>query len=101
MLNNDKRIAIIPIGYADGFHRKLGNGLGEVLVNGQRCPVIGNICMDQAMIDITHTNAQEGDTVIIFGEDITLHEIAQKLDTISYEILTGVSRRVKRIYYQE
>ena len=101
MLTEDKQIAIIPIGYADGFHRKLGNGVGEVLVNGQRCPVIGNICMDQAMIDITHANAKEGDEVIIFGEEITLNEIAQKLDTISYEILTGVSRRVKRIYYQE
>ena len=101
MLSEDKRIAIIPIGYADGFHRKLGNGVGEVVINGQRCPVIGNICMDQAMIDITHIHAQEGDTVIIFGEEITLNEIASKLDTISYEILTGVSRRVKRIYYQE
>ena len=101
MLTEDKQIAIIPIGYADGFHRKLGNGVGQVLINGQRCPVIGNICMDQAMIDITHANAQEGDEVIIFGEEISLNEIATKLDTISYEILTGVSRRVKRIYYQE
>ncbi|MBO5960282.1 MAG: bifunctional UDP-N-acetylmuramoyl-tripeptide:D-alanyl-D-alanine ligase/alanine racemase [Paludibacteraceae bacterium] len=101
MLTEDKQIAIIPIGYADGFHRKLGNGVGQVLINGQRCPVIGNICMDQAMIDITHANAKEGDEVIIFGEEISLNEIATKLDTISYEILTGVSRRVKRIYYQE
>lgn len=101
MLNEEKRIAIIPIGYADGFHRKLGNGVGQVIINGQRCPIIGNICMDQAMIDITNTDAKEGDSVILFGEDISLNEIAEKLETISYEILTGVSRRVKRIYYQE
>ncbi len=101
MLKTDKRIAVIPIGYADGFDRQLGNGNGEVLIGGKRCKVIGNICMDLAMIDVTDVDCSEGDEVVIFGEEITLTEIAQKLNTITYEILTGISRRVKRVYFQE
>lgn len=101
MLKEDKRIAVLPIGYADGFDRKLGNGVGEVLVNGKRCPVVGNICMDLVMIDVTHADAKEGDIAIIFGDELPIDELAQKLNTISYEVLTGVSRRVKRVYYQE
>lgn len=101
MLKTDKRIAVIPIGYADGFDRRLGNGNGEVLISGQRCKTVGNICMDLAMIDVTTVDCTEGDEVIIFGDDITLTEIANKLNTISYEILTGISRRVKRVYFQE
>ncbi len=101
IVNADKRIAIIPIGYADGFDRKLGNGVGEVLVNGQRAKVIGNVCMDLAMIDVTNLEAKEGDVVEIFGDNLTVSEVAGWLKTISYEVLTSVSRRVKRVYFQE
>jgi len=101
IVNADKRIAIIPIGYADGFDRKLGNGVGEVLVNGQRAKVIGNVCMDLAMIDVTNMEAKEGDVVEIFGDNLTVSEVAGWLKTISYEVLTSVSRRVKRVYFQE
>ena len=97
-LDEDRRIAVIPIGYADGFDRRFSNYGGEVLVRGKRCPVVGNVCMDQAMIDVTGTDAQVGDYVEIFGEHITLQELADKLGTITYEILTSVSRRVQRIY---
>jgi len=71
------------------------------LVNGQLVPVVGNICMDMSMIDLTGVDASEGDPVIIFGDEYSISEIARQLDTIPYEILTTVSRRVKRIYYQE
>lgn len=101
MLTTNRRIGVIPIGYADGFDRKLGNGVGTVSVNGTRCPVIGNICMDLAMIDLTEVQAAEGDIVTIFGDELPIDEVANKLGTISYEVLTGVSRRVKRVYYQE
>jgi len=97
----DKRIAIIPIGYADGFDRKLGNGVGEVLLNGKRAKVIGNVCMDLIMIDVTNIEANEGDQVEIFGDHLTISEVAGWLKTIPYEVLTSVSRRVKRIYFQE
>jgi len=101
IVNTDKRIAIIPIGYADGFDRKLGNGVGEVLINGQRAKVIGNVCMDLVMIDVTNLEAKEGDVVEIFGDNLTVSEVAGWLKTISYEVLTSVSRRVKRVYFQE
>lgn len=97
----DSRIAIIAIGYADGMDRHLGNGKGEVMIHGQRCPIIGNICMDTCMVDVTDTDAQEGDTVIIFGDELPVNELADRLKTIPYEILTSISPRVKRIYYSE
>jgi len=97
-LDEDRRIAVIPIGYADGFDRRFSNYGGEVFVRGKRCPVVGNVCMDQAMIDITGTDARVGDFVEIFGNNIPLQELADKLGTITYEILTSVSRRVQRIY---
>ena len=100
-IDRRSRIGIIPIGYADGFNRKLSNGVGEVLVNGKLVPVVGNVCMDMCMIDLTDIEAKEGDVVTIFGDDHSLSTIAHKLDTIPYEILTTVSRRVKRIYFQE
>ncbi|MCC8143100.1 MAG: bifunctional UDP-N-acetylmuramoyl-tripeptide:D-alanyl-D-alanine ligase/alanine racemase [Tannerellaceae bacterium] len=100
-VDRDSRIAIIPIGYADGLDRHLSNGKGEVLVNGKRCPIIGNICMDATMIDVTDTQAKEGDPVIIFGENLPVQEIAARLNTIPYEILTSISSRVKRVYYKE
>lgn len=101
IVEKDKRIAILPIGYADGFDRKLGNGVGEVLVNGKRAKVIGNVSMDLITIDITGIDAAEGDMVEIFGENLTISEVAGWLKTIPYEILTSVSRRVKRVYFQE
>jgi len=101
IVSTNKRIAIIPIGYADGFDRKLGNGVGEVLINGQRAKVIGNVCMDLIMIDVTNIEAKEGDQVEIFGDHLTVSEVAGWLKTIPYEILTSISRRVKRVYFQE
>jgi len=101
IINTDKFIAIIPIGYADGFDRKLGNGVGEVLINGKRAKVIGNVCMDLVIIDVTGIEAKEGDVVEIFGDHITVSEVAEWLKTIPYEVLTSVSRRVKRVYFQE
>jgi alanine racemase len=101
IVEKDKRIAILPIGYADGFDRKLSNGVGEVLINGKRAKVIGNVSMDLITVDITDIEANEGDKVEIFGENISISEVASWLKTIPYEILTSVSRRVKRIYFQD
>ena len=100
-LSEDRVIAVIPIGYADGFDRRFSNYGGEVLIRGQRCPIVGNVCMDQAMVDITGTDAQPGDAVEIFGDRLPLEELADKLGTITYEILTSVSRRVQRVYFYE
>ncbi|MDR1980538.1 MAG: bifunctional UDP-N-acetylmuramoyl-tripeptide:D-alanyl-D-alanine ligase/alanine racemase [Tannerellaceae bacterium] len=100
-VSRDSRIAVIPIGYADGLDRQLGNGKGEVVINGRRCPVIGNICMDTTMIDVTGINAHEGDPVIIFGEKLSVKEISDKLNTIPYEVLTSISPRVKRVHYRQ
>ena len=93
------RIATIAIGYADGFNRSFSNGVGEVWVRGKRASVVGNVCMDMTMIDITDSSARVGDEVEIFGEHITISELADKINTIPYEILTSVSQRVKRLYY--
>ncbi|MDR2843480.1 MAG: bifunctional UDP-N-acetylmuramoyl-tripeptide:D-alanyl-D-alanine ligase/alanine racemase [Candidatus Symbiothrix sp.] len=101
VISRKSRIACIPIGYADGLDRRLGNGKGNVLINGQLCPFIGNICMDICMVDVTNIAAKEGDTAIIFGEQITISRLAEQLETIPYEILTSISPRVKRIYYKE
>ncbi|MBQ7258852.1 MAG: alanine racemase [Paludibacteraceae bacterium] len=100
-LAEDRVIAVIPIGYADGFDRRFSNYGGEVWVRGKRCPVVGNVCMDQAMVDVTGTDARPGDVVEVFGEHMPLQELADKLGTITYEILTSVSRRVQRVYFYE
>ena len=100
-LAEDRVIAVIPIGYADGFDRRFSNYGGEVWVRGKRCPVVGNVCMDQAMVDITGADARPGDVVEVFGEHMPLQELADKLGTITYEILTSVSRRVQRVYFYE
>ncbi len=94
-------IGIVPVGYADGLNRKLGNGNGCFIVRGKPAPTIGNICMDMTMIDITGIGAAEGDEAIIFGEDNTVISLADKLGTIPYEILTNISDRVKRVYFYE
>lgn len=100
-ITRDSRIACIPIGYADGLDRRLGNGKGQVSISGHLCPLIGNVCMDICMVDVTDIPAEEGDVAIIFGEKITIGDLAGQLQTIPYEILTSISPRVKRVYYKE
>lgn len=97
----ERIIGIVPVGYADGLNRKLGNRNGEMLIRSRRVPIIGNICMDMCMVDITGLSAEEGDEAEIFGENIRIEELAEKCRTIPYEILTSVPARVKRIYFRE
>ncbi len=97
----DMTLATIAIGYADGFNRAFSNGKGEVLINGQRAKVIGNVCMDMTMVDITGLIAYEGDEVIVFGKEFSIREVAKKINTIPYEILTNTSERVKRVFVAE
>jgi alanine racemase len=97
----DLTIATVRIGYADGYPRSLGNGAGKMYVNKKLAPVIGNVCMDMTMLDITGIDAAEGDDVIVFGEQLPVTQIAEWANTIAYEILTGISQRVKRVYYEE
>ena len=99
-LTRPSRIAAIPIGYADGLNRHLGRGNAYCLVNGQRAPYVGNICMDVCMIDVTDIDCHEGDQAIIFGDDLPVTVLSDKLDTIPYEVLTSISARVKRVYFQ-
>ncbi len=97
----DSRIAIVPMGYADGLHRGLGYCRGNVLVDGHEAPIIGSVCMDMCFVDVTDIDCAEGDRVVIFGEGDLLQRNAKAAHTISYELLTAVSPRVKRIYYHE
>ncbi len=99
--SKETTIAIVPIGYADGLGRQLGNGAGSMWIKGTIAPIIGNINMDMTVIDVTGLDAEEGDEVVIFGKEISISDLAEIMHTIPYEILTGISRRVKRIYYQE
>ena len=98
---SDTRTAVVPVGYADGLDRRLGNRTGSMIVKGVAVPIIGNICMDMCMLDVTGTDAREGDEVIIFGDENSIADIAQLLSTIPYEVFTRISGRVKRIYVQE
>ena len=100
-IDHDCRIAAIPIGYADGLNRKLGNGNGYCMVHGQKAPYVGNICMDVCMIDVTGIECSEGDYVTIFGDELPVTVLSDAIGTIPYEILTGVSTRVQRVYTQE
>lgn len=100
-LNRNAKIATIRIGYADGLDRKSGNRKGKVWVNGKYAPIVGNVCMDLCMIDITGIDAKEGDSVIVFGENLSVLEVAESINTIPYEILTSISPRVKRVYVKE
>jgi len=100
-IDHDSVIAAIPIGYADGLNRHLGNRHCYCLVNGQRAEYVGNICMDVAMIDVTGIDCKEGDSVEIFGDDLPVTVLSDVLDTIPYEVLTGISNRVKRVYFQD
>ena len=98
---HDMRIGIVPIGYADGLSRLLGNGNGKFYINNQQVPIIGDICMDMCMIDLTGVEAKEGDTVVIFDAEHPINDIAKACQTIPYEVMTRISQRVKRVYYQE
>jgi alanine racemase len=97
----DRTIAILPVGYADGLNRKLGNRNGMLFIKGVRVPIIGNVCMDMCMADITGLDAAEGDEAEIFGDNILIEELATICQTIPYEILTSVPGRVKRVFFRE
>ena len=97
----DMQIATVPIGYADGLSRRLSNGNGKMFVGNKFAPIVGNVCMDMCMIDITGIRTSEGDEVIVFGEKYPILKIAEDVGTIPYEVFTNVSRRVKRVYYHE
>ena len=100
-MTKDSTIATIRIGYADGYPRMLGNGNGQVWINGKKAPVVGNVCMDMTMVDVSGIDAREGDTVILFGPQFSVQEVASRAGTIPYEILTGISQRIKRVYYHD
>lgn len=101
-LDRDSVIATVRIGYADGFPRRLGNGRGHMWVNGRLAPVVGSVCMDMTMIDVTDIpGVKEGDDVIIFGKQLPVQDMARAAETIPYEIMTGISQRVKRVYFEE
>jgi len=100
-LGTKGKIAIVKIGYADGYSRRFGNGVGKMLINDSLVPTIGNICMDMCMVDVSNLNVKAGDEVIVFGENPRIEDLANAIDTISYELLTGISQRVKRIYFYE
>lgn len=95
------KVATIPIGYADGIRRSWGNGVGYVTINGKQAKIIGSICMDMLMVDVTDIDCKEGNTVIVFGENPTIPFMAKQLNTIPYEILTSISQRVKRVFFRE
>lgn len=101
MAEKPTTIATIAIGYADGYDRGFSNGKGKVLINGTLCPIIGNVCMDMCMVDITGVEAEEGDEVIVFGKNPSILELSRTIGTIPYELLTGVGERVKRVFYTE
>lgn len=101
MVDVDTSVATVRIGYADGYPRSLGNGKGQMLINGKYARVLGNVCMDMTMLDISGIDAREGDSVIVFGEHPSVTDLAGWAGTIAYEMLTGVSQRVKRVYFNE
>ena len=101
MPTREMTIATVPIGYADGLRRSLGRRKGYMLINGKKAPIVGNVCMDMCMLDITNIDAEEGDEVLVFGKGYPIQDFAKLMDTIPYEALTGISSRVKRSYYQE
>jgi alanine racemase len=94
------RVATVPIGYADGISRHWGNGKGYVTIKDKKAPIIGSICMDMLMVDVTDIDCQEGQEVLLFGKDPSVTYMAKQLGTIPYEIMTSISQRVKRIFYR-
>jgi alanine racemase len=102
ILSQDSLIATVRIGYADGYSRKFSNGVGKMFINGSLAPVVGNVCMDMTMLNITQIkNIHEGDEVEVFGANLPVQQLGKWADTIPYEILTGISQRIKRVYYEE
>jgi len=101
VVEHPSRIATVTIGYADGYDRRFGNGNGWMMVNGTKCPTIGNVCMDMTMIDITEAKAKEGDTVVVMGGELPVWQLAEAIGTIPYELFTGIGERVKRVFYKE
>ena len=101
VLARDSQVAIIPIGYADGYPRELSNGKGTVIIQGQRVPIIGKVCMDMCMVDVTGLNVHEGDEVIVYGEGNSVADMAAAAGLISYELTTRLSSRVPRVYVRE
>lgn len=99
--DKERIIGILPVGYADGLNRKLGNRNGSIMINNKKVPIIGNVCMDMCMVEITGLNAEAGDEAEIFGENIRIDELAEKCQTIPYEILTSIPGRVKRVFFRE
>ena len=95
-----QKIATIPIGHADGIGRQYGNHVGFVIINGEKAPIIGNVCMDMIMVNVTHINCEEGDEVVLFNTLSTAETLAEKTNSISYELLTSISQRVKRVFYR-
>jgi alanine racemase len=102
ILQRRSRIATIRLGYADGYPRQLGNGVGKVFLQGKLVPIVGTVCMDMFMIDVTDiSEVKEGDEVELFGKNLSVQQVAAWAETIPYEILTGISQRVKRVYFEE
>jgi Alr-MurF fusion protein len=99
IVKKDSKIATIALGYADGFSRAFSNGVGKVMIDGSPAQVVGNVCMDMTMVDVTSLNVKTGDEVIVFGRELPIEEVAKSINTIPYEILTNVSERVKRVYF--
>jgi Alr-MurF fusion protein len=95
-----KKIAVLAIGYADGYDRRFSNSIGEVFIRNQKAPVTGNVCMDMTMVDVSHIpDVREGDEVEVYGKHISIIDAARKIGTIPYELLTRISSRVRRVYY--
>jgi alanine racemase len=101
IVDKPSEIATISIGYADGYDRRFGNGKGKIMVNGVACPTVGNVCMDMTMIDISETQAEEGDTVVVMGEQLPAWQMAKDIGTIPYELFTNIGERVKRVFYKD
>lgn len=102
VVSRDSTIATVRIGYADGYPRRLGNGIGQMYIKGKLAPVIGTVCMDMTMVDVTDIpGVQEGDEIIVFGKELPIQQLADWAGTIPYEIMTGISQRVKRVYFEE
>jgi alanine racemase len=99
-LLKDTKVATVKIGYADGYPRSLSNGAGYMSLHGKMVPVIGNVCMDMTMLDITDVDAKIGDEVIVFGLQLPIQQLSKWANTIPYEIMTGINQRVKRIYFE-